>query len=61
MEKQRNLMHRWLILTSKALLIYKDQVGAKSFPLKPLYAIPLPEIKQIDIKEVNISANPRKS
>lgn len=42
-------------------MIYKDEINAKSFPNKPLYAIPLPEIKDLRIKEALLYPNQRKS
>lgn len=61
MEKQKSQLPRWLILNHKALLIYKDQMHSKSFPYRPLYAIPLPEIKSISTNELTLQVNPKKS
>ncbi|CDW90472.1 protozoan cyanobacterial globin family protein [Stylonychia lemnae] len=61
MEKQKSQLPRWLVLNNKALFIYKDELNAKSFPQKPLYAIPLPEISQVNSKEVLLHPNQRKN
>jgi len=46
-----------LVLNNKALFIYKDELNAKSFPLKPLYAIPIQEIGDLNIKEAKLHQN----
>ena len=34
---------------------------SKSFPYKPLYAIPLPEVKEVHMKEITVQPTARKS
>jgi hypothetical protein len=35
-ERQKNLLTRWVILKSESLLVYKDKLQSRSFPEKPL-------------------------
>ncbi len=42
-------------------MIYKDEMNSKSFPNKPLYCIPVPEISQVTMKEALMHPNQRKS
>lgn len=51
-ERQKNLLTRWIILNKDALLIYKDKLNSRSFPEKPLVCIPLVEIQSVKENEV---------
>lgn len=51
-ERQKNLLTRWIVLNKDAILIYKDKLNSRSFPEKPLMCIPLKEILSVKENEV---------
>ena len=60
LDKTRKLCHRYLVLNSLAIFIYKDHIAFNNFPEKPLIVIPLKEVSSlesiaIDKKQINRS------
>ena len=48
LEKSRKLYHRYLVLNSHAVFIYKDDLAFESFPEKPLIVLPLHEVAAVE-------------
>jgi len=43
----KTLVDRFLVLSNKSLLIYKDNLAYKAFPEKPIIKILLSEIEEV--------------
>ena len=47
MDSTKTLVDRYLVLSSKALLVYKDNLAYKAFPEKPIIKISISEIEEV--------------
>lgn len=51
--QQKVVLKRYLVLTPKALVVYKDQGSFASNPLKPWMIVPLSEIHEVELQKAS--------
>jgi len=45
-------MKQYLVLSQKAILVYKNNLNYKSFPFRPTIVVPAATIRHVTMKEI---------
>ena len=51
-EKSKSLNHKYMVLNSHAIFVYKDDLAFASFPAQPIIVLPLAEIATIEPSKI---------